>query len=266
MKEYWRCSFLLLYLWIHLSFGLSDRCSRHKSRIVRQIIQQELLPLYTDSEAAMPPECPLSYTTDEYALQEQQKLEDTSSKWVCQFCGKAFYEEHFLDMHFENRHANYIRQGSNIVCLADLCHIFRCDVVSGRSVPEYWDRALCHEKMLTKHRAECVAMMQTCTPKLADSSRQKEFSVALNRLVCDFLTCDKYWEPKEFEMGPINTMVYIFAVFILVFALMVYYTIAYSHFYTDDSLLTLIGYNERARPKVLLPPQQQQLRYRTVIR
>ncbi|KAK2188962.1 hypothetical protein NP493_119g08005 [Ridgeia piscesae] len=213
----------------------------------------------------MPQECPLSFTTDVYALQEQQKLEESSSKWVCQFCGKAFYEEHFLDMHFENRHADYIRKGSNVVCLADFCHIFRCDVVSGRSVPEYWDRALCHDKMLKKYRAECVAMMQKCTPKLADSSRQKEISAALNHLVCDFLTCDKYWERKESEMGPIHTMIYIFAVFILVFALMVYYTVAYSHFYTDDSLLILMGY-EKARPKVLLPPKHQQLRYRPTVR
>ncbi|KAI0217900.1 hypothetical protein LSAT2_030364 [Lamellibrachia satsuma] len=264
MKEHWRCSFLLLCLWIPVMFGSPNRCSRHKSRIVRKIIEQELLSLYTDFEAAMPQECPLSFTADMYALQEQRKLEDTSSKWICQFCGKAFYEEHFLDMHFENRHASYIRQGSSVVCLADLCHVFRCDVVSGQSVPEYWDRALCHERMLQRHRAECMDVMQKCTPKLTDSSRQRQFSEALSHLVCDFLTCDKYWEPREFEMNPLHTLVYIIAVFVLVFALLVYYTIAYSHFYTDDSLLTLVGYSEGDRPKILLPPTQQKLRYRVV--
>ena len=68
----------------------------------------------------MPRECPLSFTTDVYALQEQQKLEDSSSKWICQFCGKAFYEEHFLDMHFENRHADYIRQVCHTLCTSVL--------------------------------------------------------------------------------------------------------------------------------------------------
>ena len=37
-------------------------------------------------------------------VHERHKIEETSNRWVCTFCGKAFYSERFLDLHFHNRH------------------------------------------------------------------------------------------------------------------------------------------------------------------
>ena len=36
-------------------------------------------------------------------------------------------------------------QSSNSLCLADVCDVLRCDIVSGAATPDYWDIALCME-------------------------------------------------------------------------------------------------------------------------
>ena len=62
-------------------------------------------------------------------MQEQNKIEESSNRWVCGFCGKAFYDERFLDLHFVNRHSSYTRQvrlfGINIQNLYNVCDVMR---------------------------------------------------------------------------------------------------------------------------------------------
>ena len=50
--------------------------------------------------------CPLHSSRDLYSVQEGNKIEEYASKWVCNLCGKAFYAEHYLDLHFDNRHSD----------------------------------------------------------------------------------------------------------------------------------------------------------------
>lgn len=51
------------------------------------------------------------------------------TQWTCGFCGKSFYEERFLDSHFDNRHRGRLNQAEDAICLADYCDIMRCDVL-----------------------------------------------------------------------------------------------------------------------------------------
>ena len=64
----------------------------------------------------------LNKERDMYAIQEDQKYLDPPSKWYCNFCGKGFLTEHYLDQHFTNRHNEYVRQVSKCVIM----NIFKC--------------------------------------------------------------------------------------------------------------------------------------------
>ena len=44
-----------------------------------------------------------------YSVQEDHKVVETSVKYTCDFCGKAFLAEYYLDAHFERRHADRIQ-------------------------------------------------------------------------------------------------------------------------------------------------------------
>lgn len=50
--------------------------------------------------------CPLHESRDLYLIQEGNKTQEYAAKWVCDFCGKAFYSEHYLDKHFDNKHTD----------------------------------------------------------------------------------------------------------------------------------------------------------------
>lgn len=67
--------------------------------------------------------------SDLFAPQESAKVKNRPTQWTCGFCGKSFYEEKFLDLHFDNRHRGRVNQAEDAVCLADYCDIMRCDVL-----------------------------------------------------------------------------------------------------------------------------------------
>lgn len=50
--------------------------------------------------------CPLHASRDLYLIQEGNKTQEYAAKWVCNFCGKAFYSEHYIDKHFDNKHTD----------------------------------------------------------------------------------------------------------------------------------------------------------------
>ena len=80
-----------------------------------------------------------------YALHEQNKYSENAGKWTCGFCGKSFYEEKFLDKHFDTRHGDRAVTGQHATCLADYCDVFRCNIISGKLRPHFWDIAMCKD-------------------------------------------------------------------------------------------------------------------------
>lgn len=46
-------------------------------------------------------------------------------------------------------------QKADTVCLADYCDYFRCDVVSGKRKPDFWDVALCLEDDMEELAENC---------------------------------------------------------------------------------------------------------------
>ncbi|XP_018320734.1 uncharacterized protein LOC108733884 isoform X2 [Agrilus planipennis] len=89
-------------------------CPRQDANIVRKIIQSKWVPVLEKYKAA--------------------KHQHRPSQWTCGLCGKSFYEERFLDMHFDNRHKSHINMAEDAVCLADFCDIIRCDVLRSQDI------------------------------------------------------------------------------------------------------------------------------------
>lgn len=107
----------------------SIQCSRDQSRTVRKIVQSKLTPIFEKYNVAMPIECPFHPHRDLFYPQEQAKIRYRPTQFTCGFCGKSFYEEKFLDLHYDNRHKEKVNHAEDAICLADYCDILRCDVL-----------------------------------------------------------------------------------------------------------------------------------------
>ncbi|XP_065080157.1 uncharacterized protein LOC135702997 isoform X1 [Ochlerotatus camptorhynchus] len=104
-------------------------CSRDSSRVVRKIVQSKWLPILEKYQVKLPLECPFHPLRDIFGPQQVAKKQNRPSQWTCDLCGKSFFEEKHLDMHFENRHKSNINMAEDAVCLADYCDMMRCEVL-----------------------------------------------------------------------------------------------------------------------------------------
>ncbi|XP_055709611.1 uncharacterized protein LOC129805601 isoform X2 [Phlebotomus papatasi] len=119
------------------------QCSRESARVVRKIVQSKWLPILDKYQVILPLECPFHPMRDIFGPQNSAKKQNRPSQWTCGFCGKSFYEEKFLDLHFDNRHKNNINMAEDAVCLADYCDIMRCEVLlSHDSTLSFGDAAI----------------------------------------------------------------------------------------------------------------------------
>lgn len=83
-------------------------CSRESTRVVRKIVQSKWLPILEKYQVKLPMECPFHPLRDIFGPQQSAKKQNRPSQFECGFCGKSFFEEKFLDLHFETRHKNNI--------------------------------------------------------------------------------------------------------------------------------------------------------------
>jgi len=67
---------------------------------------QEIEPVFEQLQVSIPVGCAFATDRDMYAIQEMNKYSENAGKWTCGFCGKSFYEEKFLDKHFDARHSD----------------------------------------------------------------------------------------------------------------------------------------------------------------
>ena len=76
--------------------------------------------MFQQVRAIIPDTCLFSPERDKYLLQEENKVSEGISKWYCNYCGKGFYSEDFLDQHFDNRHPEFVRE---VVLAKDIAYI-----------------------------------------------------------------------------------------------------------------------------------------------
>ncbi|XP_024081800.1 uncharacterized protein LOC106670626 isoform X2 [Cimex lectularius] len=104
-------------------------CPRDSATVVRRIIQKKWTPVLERYQVKIPVECPFHPSRDIFWPQQMAKQQHRPSQWTCGLCGKSFYSEAYLDIHFDNRHKNIVNMAEDAVCLADYCDIMRCDII-----------------------------------------------------------------------------------------------------------------------------------------
>ncbi|XP_017046162.1 uncharacterized protein LOC108091461 isoform X4 [Drosophila ficusphila] len=119
--------FLLLIPWPPTNV-IRILCSRDNSRLVRKIVRSKWTPILDKHQVKLPLECPLHPFRDVFAPRQDAKQRDRPTQWTCRKCGKSFYQEKHLDLHFDTRHKSIINEAEDAVCLADFCDIMRCEV------------------------------------------------------------------------------------------------------------------------------------------
>ncbi|XP_048230367.1 uncharacterized protein LOC8260317 isoform X2 [Ricinus communis] len=103
-------------------------CSRERSRAAWKIIEEYLMPFVEKEHYQVSTGCRLHPDNDLYRDQEQHKIHEDGNEWRCGYCRKSFYEERYLNKHFDNRHYNLLNV-SHSRCLADVCGALHCDFV-----------------------------------------------------------------------------------------------------------------------------------------
>ncbi|XP_015035813.2 uncharacterized protein [Drosophila pseudoobscura] len=119
--------FLLLIPWPPTNV-IKILCSRDNSRLVRKIVRSKWTPILDKHQVKLPLECPLHPFRDVFAPRQDAKQRDRPTQWTCRRCGKSFYQERHLDLHFDTRHKTIINEAMDSICLADFCDIMRCEV------------------------------------------------------------------------------------------------------------------------------------------
>ncbi|XP_064611341.1 uncharacterized protein LOC135475395 isoform X2 [Liolophura sinensis] len=194
---------------------------------------------------------------DMYLVHENNKAMESVSRWVCQFCGKGFTAEHFLDRHFQNRHPEHVRQGREIVCLSDYCDIFRCDVIGTKNKVDFWQVALCIEDDLIDLRRKCEVTMDLCIPTLLSQNTSHALRDLLYQGVCSYLTCHTYWDTPFPEESQTAQILYVMACVFVLFVFIMYYCVVLNYYYSDDWDSPHDQWNEVTSDQMLWRPRSQ---------
>uniref|UniRef100_A0A7S2NMS3 C2H2-type domain-containing protein n=1 Tax=Cyanoptyche gloeocystis TaxID=77922 RepID=A0A7S2NMS3_9EUKA len=175
-------------------------CNRFRSRIARNVIEEQIFPAADDVEYELPSDCPFARDNDILRLQELSKKEMWRDQWRCTVCSKVFKSEHFLDKHLENKHSSHISKNAT-VCLADMCDFLNCDNLIRQM---HYDEALedvpienlgfdptapiiCKDHVMERKKLACQAVMQRCFPP--DNEATKYLNDLFDREFCQRMTC-----------------------------------------------------------------------------
>jgi hypothetical protein len=65
---------------------------------------QKWTPIFDKYKLDIPLSCPLNPERDIFHVFHQSKISANPRRWSCGICGKSFYKELFLDLHFFRKH------------------------------------------------------------------------------------------------------------------------------------------------------------------
>ncbi|KAL4323137.1 hypothetical protein GQ457_11G028270 [Hibiscus cannabinus] len=158
-------------------------CSRERSRVAWQIIEDYLMPFVEEGGYEISTDCRLHPDNDLFRDQEKHKINLDVNEWRCGYCKKSFRAERFLDQHFDNRHYNLLNVSQN-KCLADLCGALHCDFVINSKL----HKAKCNPAAVARNRHLCESLANSCFPISKGPSASHLHELFL-RQFCDAHTC-----------------------------------------------------------------------------
>jgi len=170
----------------------SQLCSRENSRKIRSFIDKEIISRL--DIAKLSDKCILHPSFDMLAQQEQNKDMLTRREWKCNYCGKRFVDEFYLDRHMDNKHESELPPNAT-VCLADLCPMFGCNSNSSNRGKiegnrdyygnQFTTMAKCTDSEVEKSRYKCELIARRCFSDDSTTYSTEDFT----RQVCDRLKC-----------------------------------------------------------------------------
>ncbi|XP_015958063.1 uncharacterized protein LOC107482087 isoform X3 [Arachis duranensis] len=134
-------------------------CSRERSRAAQKIIQEYLMPFVEKEKYHISRSCKFHPDNDLYRDQEQHKSHININEWQCGYCKKIFYEEKYLDQHFDNRHSNLLNLNQS-QCLADLCGALHCDIEINSGLK----KSKCNPAAAARNKHLCESLADSCFP------------------------------------------------------------------------------------------------------
>lgn len=175
---------------------LSHPCSRAWSRTVRQRFQSHVARQLKSSQRSntlriWPDACPFSPLVDFFGWHEKNKSRSKNGgvrEWLCNYTGKTFKNEHYMDLHLERNFPGGIPD--NGTCLADYCEVFGfCKVVE----PAFFDSLSaepppCDPIAIKAQQRTCMSVINLCT--FPDDPDTPNLNSDLNRTLCEPLTCE----------------------------------------------------------------------------
>ncbi|CAL9224040.1 unnamed protein product [Arabidopsis halleri] len=199
---------------------LEIHCSRERSRVAWKIIQEYLMPYVVKERYQLPTTCRVHRDNDIYREQEEHKVHSDINEWRCGFCKKAFYEEKYLDKHFDSRHYDLLN-ASHGKCLADLCGALHCDLVVNTARL----KSKCNPAASARNRHLCESLANSCFPvnKGPSANRLHDFFL---RQFCDAHTCSGGSRPLS-QKPKKRGMLYIIISISTLIVLLLYYSFVY---------------------------------------
>lgn len=203
------------------------QCSRENSTIVREVIVKKLMPIFEQHQVAISNECPFHPDRDYLWWPIGDDDRHLGSGW-CPFCGFDFMCSDRLTAHWDQEHRETQQETyrDDLVCLADYCDIFRCDVLIRKrrqykrtstsnfmgylrfaenveyAHMDIQDSAgfVCDPQKMNQLESSCRNVVRQCTFSLKTNSsssnvQQQQFALAeadLIKSLCSYLSCEHY--------------------------------------------------------------------------
>ena len=153
------------------AMDIAFKCSRGDSRVLSQYMEDYIYPKLEGGLAmSLPPNCPFHPEYNIFRTQERHKISLKHGEWECEFCGKKFKSQKYIDRHMHNKHV--IKLDHNLQhdtgCIADLCPLLGCSMerararISEKGTFGRGSGAACTTANLERSKFRCEGLMRRC--------------------------------------------------------------------------------------------------------
>ncbi|XP_046917841.2 uncharacterized protein LOC124498168 [Dermatophagoides farinae] len=271
---------LIVITWRQDSIELF-KCSRDRSKIVRDVIYKKLIPIFIRHKTNLSHECPfhpdreflwwpMSYHYDDNVDDDDDVddgVHDHHSYWTCPICGVDFHCSERLIFHWDTEHRYSRPYREDFVCLADYCDIFRCDIIIKKmlqrrkrflnylSFGKSSDIRIgqCDSANMVILQEMCLNVIQQCMisidMNITTSQTLKSLRKELSDSLCSYLTCEHYHDDLFTDDGTISHKVPIILFTIVGFIMFCGFILVY-YFIWNVFNQSLINDNDNGSKKI----------------